>query len=346
MRWASDIHSDTPARTHDLVHGRNIVTMIETADRVAAMGRVVFLRSDLLAEGVSDKVIRSALRRRDWVRVRRGAYALTSVWESLDEVERHIATACAVVRKARTAVVLSHLTAAAIHGADMWDGDFSDVHLTRLDRKAGRAEAGVRQHRGRLRRKDIVAVGGLAVTAPTRTALDVSTTMDVEHALVVADSLCQKQLTTPEAMRRRYANMRHWPETLATELLLRLVDPAKQSAGETRSGYLIWKQGLPAPVCQYPIRDLAGRVFATVDFAWPEYGVYLEFDGKVKYSALLRDGETPADAVFREKKREDRIRELTGWICIRITWADLFDPIGTAARIRRILEANLPDNVA
>jgi len=341
-----DTHSDTRVQARDIVRGRTIVTMIETADRLAAMGMVVFLRSDLLAEGVSDKMIRSALRRRDWVRVRRGAYAVTSTWESLSEIERHIATAHCVVRKARTPVVLSHLTAAAIHRADIWEGDWSDVHLTRLDRKAGRAEAGVRQHRGRLRRKDIVTVGGLAVTAPTRTALDVSTLMDVEHALVVADSLCHKQLTTPEAMRRRYSTMRHWPETLATELLLRLVDPAKESVGETRSGYLIWKQGLPAPVCQYPIHDSAGHVFATVDFAWPEYGVFLEFDGKVKYEALLRDGESPSDVVFREKRREDRIRELTGWVCIRITWADLFDPIGTADRIRRILEANLPDNVA
>ncbi len=41
--------------------------------------------------------------------------------------------------------------------------------------------------------------------------------------------------------------------------------------------------------------------------------------------------------VFREKRREDRIRELTGWRCFRITWHDLGDPGRLAARIRAFL---------
>ena len=28
-----------------------------------------------------------------------------------------------------------------------------------------------------------------------------------------------------------------------------------------------------------------------VDLAWPEYGVFLEFDGRVKYEKYLREGE-------------------------------------------------------
>jgi len=41
--------------------------------------------------------------------------------------------------------------------------------------------------------------------------------------------------------------------------------------------------------------------------------------------------------VFREKKREDLIRAVTGWRCIRITWIDLEHPERTAARIRAVL---------
>jgi len=62
--------------------------------------------------------------------------------------------------------------------------------------------------------------------------------------------------------------------------------------------------------------------------------VWLEFDGREKYLRFRRDGETIADAVLREKRREERVRELTGWICVRITWADLADPRRVAARIR------------
>ena len=59
-----------------------------------------------------------------------------------------------------------------------------------------------------------------------------------------------------------------------------------------------------------------------------------EFDGKVKYGRYLRPDESPGDAVFREKQREDAIREATGWSMIRLVWADLHQPRATGARIR------------
>ena len=56
--------------------------------------------------------------------------------------------------------------------------------------------------------------------------------------------------------------------------------------------HLMLAAGLPAPVPQYKIRDGSGRVVHRVDFAWPELGVFLEFDGKVKYEKYLRSGQT------------------------------------------------------
>ena len=88
---------------------------------------------------------------------------------------------------------------------------------------------------------------------------------------------------------------------------------------------------------QYKIRDRSGEVVAVVDFAWPELGLFLEFDGKIKYEKLLKDGESASDVVVREKRREDLIRELTGWRCIRLVWADLERPERTAQRIRAML---------
>jgi hypothetical protein len=74
-----------------------------------------------------------------------------------------------------------------------------------------------------------------------------------------------------------------------------------------------------------------------VDYAWPELGVFLEFDGRIKYQELLKEGESVTDVVLREKKREELICRLTGWRCIRITWADLYQPERTAAAIRALL---------
>ena len=38
--------------------------------------------------------------------------------------------------------------------------------------------------------------------------------------------------------------------------------------------------------------------------AWPDYGVFLEFDGKEKYLRYRRPGESVIDTVLREKRRE------------------------------------------
>ena len=92
---------------------------------------------------------------------------------------------------------------------------------------------------------------------------------------------------------------------------------------------------MPQP--QYKVRDPAtGEVVARVDFAWPELGLFLEFDGRVKYQKLLKEGESVTDVVLREKRREELICRLTGWRCIRIVWADLYTPERTAAIIRSL----------
>jgi len=98
----------------------------------------------------------------------------------------------------------------------------------------------------------------------------------------------------------------------------------------------VWSQGLPAPEVNYPIFDENGVEVARVDLAWPAYGLFLEFDGKVKYEGLLRDGERASDVVVREKQREDMICRLTGWHCIRVVWADLYTPRQTADRVREM----------
>ena len=101
---------------------------------------------------------------------------------------------------------------------------------------------------------------------------------------------------------------------------------------------MCWSQHLPRPIPQLVIRDEAGTEVARVDFAWPDQGVFLEFDGKSKYERFRRQGETLEQFLMREKRREEMICQLTGWVCIRITWADLENPVRTAGRIRRILD--------
>lgn len=303
----------------------------------------VFLCREAKALGYDTKTIARMVRSGRWHRVRHGAYTFGDIWTGLRDGERHQCTTRAVLKNAHTEVVASHRSAIVEHTDGWWDLDLSEVDVTRTDGKTGRREAGVRQHRGLLLPSDIEERNGILVTGATRSALDLTTVTDVEHSLVPIDRLIHEGKTSLQAMAERYAaGMEQWPQTLATDLTLRLADGRAESPGETRARYLFWQQGLPTPVLQYEVRDHAGRLLGTTDFAWPEHRVFGEFDGMTKYQTLLRPGETAADAVIREKLREQRLIEETGWRFIRFIWADLYRPEHTAARVRRILGVGSP----
>ena len=297
----------------------------------------IFLRREALAVGYTDRALARAIRGRIIHRLRHGAYVFVDHWVELDESGRHLLRAMAVRRTARTDVVLSHTTALIKMGAPVWDLPLDDVHLTRRDRGAGRREAGVAQHSGQLLNGDVCEIDRVAITSATRTAIDLTMVADVEHCLPAIDYLLHIGATDKAALVRRAGLCEVWPRTLATDLTIRLADGRSESVGETRSRLMLWRGGLPAPEPQYDILDERGSVVARVDFAWPEYGVFLEFDGRAKYEKFLKEGEPVVAAVLREKKREEMICRLTGWRCIRIVWADLYRPDATNAYIRSVL---------
>lgn len=294
-------------------------------------------RKQLLADGYDDKAIRRAVRVGVLHRVRYGSYVDGAAWSKLDTAAQHAVRARAVCLRAQTETVISHASALPFYQGPTWGFDLDEVHVTRDDHKAGRREAGVRQHRGRLLPDDVVDAGDVRVTSPTRLGLELTALGNSEAALVALCFLLHERLTTPEKLTARLQDMDRWPDTLATRVVLRLADERIESPGEARTLYLCWQQGLPMPEPQYEVRDRDGRFAGRVDFAWPELGVFLEFDGKEKYTKYLREGESVVDAVLREKRREERICEVTGWRCIRLTWADLLAPERTAARIRAVL---------
>ena len=296
----------------------------------------IWLRKELIASGLSDRSIATMVATGELHRVRYGSYVSGTAWAQASETQRHSILARAVVRRANAEVVVSHISAAAEWEVALWDVALDVVHLTRIDQEAGRREAGVIQHLGKLRDEDVLVRNGIAVTNPTRTALDCACVLDVERALVVISDLLHRGLTTIDKLRAMEEFMSQWPGSLSVRLVLGLVDALCESVGERRFLYLAWKQGLPRPEAQHEVIDETGHRYR-LDFAWPEHKVWLEFDGRVKYEKYLKEGESVTDAVLREKRREEEIARLTGWRCIRITWADLAHPERTAGKIRALL---------
>ena len=304
--------------------------------RVLAEADGFFTRPDALGVGHDDKSIRRALRARVWLRLRPGTYTFPDLWPGTAEA-LHLCRGRAVCRKLGPRVALSHVSAALEHGLRVWGADLGRVHVTRLDGGAGRTEAGVAHHIGFTTDDDLVRVDDRWVVRPARAALETASLVSTESGLATIDSALHLGRCDAAELESVADLLRFWPDMRGVQVAHRLADPGGQSVGESRTRYLCYAHGLPAPQLQFPVHDGAGRLIGITDFAWPEHRMLGEFDGRVKYGRLLREGEEPGDAVFREKLREDRLREVTGWGMVRVVWADLDHPEVTAARIRHQL---------
>ncbi len=303
--------------------------------RQIARERGVFLRAEALGHGHDDASLKRSLRAGVLTRVRHGSYTFTDMWQPLSAEQQHVVQGRAVMRRVR-GVALSHTTAALAHGMDVWDAELGRVHVTRLDGAAGRTEPDLVHHEGFADSSDLTTVQGVAATRPARATLETATLLGTERGLVTASSGLRLGLFTGSELCHQHDQMQRWRGALQLHLVTRLADPRHESAGEARAAYLFWRQGLPCPTPQFEVTDAAGRLVARVDFAWERHRLVMEFDGRQKYLAAYRPGETAADVVLREKRREDALRE-AGWMVLRMTWGDLRRPQETADRIRRHL---------
>ena len=300
---------------------------------------VVVLRRDLIAAGYTDRQIRTRVKTGELHRVRHGSYCDADLWHSLSPADQHRVLARAVLARAHPATVLTHVSSATEQQAPVWGHDLTKVHTTRTDGRAGRKECDRVQHAGTMPAYHVKQVNGVPVSLATRCAVEMTTISTVESALITVDGLLHAGLTTINGITQFAHRTRWWPNSLRTTVVLRLADERHESAGESRVVNFCYTQGLPRPEPQVIIRDEAGREVARVDFAWVRFGVFLEFDGRIKYEKYRREGESLEAFLMREKAREELICQLTGWTCIRITWTQLDKPRKLAGRIRRILDS-------
>lgn len=316
------------ARPHPETHAstwRDFFAMEDGSLREIVRRHGVFLRREALAMGYDDRAVTKLHATGAWIRVRHGAYTFADLWNKADLTERYRIRSRAVLRTHGARAVLSHTSAVLEHPVHHWGLDLTRTHITRTDGSPGRSSGDVHQHVGLLRPTEVTKNGHASATGLARALVETTSINTTEAGLIVVESALHQRLVTMkdlEAHRRLRANC---AGARRTDLVLRLAGSSSESVAETRTKHLLWRSGVPAPVQQYAIHDATGRFVAVVDFAWPELGVVLEFDGKLKYERYLKPGESPGDAVFREKVREDRLRA-AGWRVVRITWKDLSDP--------------------
>jgi hypothetical protein len=293
------------------------------------------VRRELIAAGWTDHELRRQQRTGELLRLARGIYLPAP--DAPPRFEARHALLAAVRDEREACGVLSHVSAALLHGMSTWGLPLDRVHRTRDRRTGGRVGEGVHVHAAPLDPCEVVELDGRLVTSAARTVIDVARTAGFEAAVAVADSALHKHLTDPDELARAVRRCTGWPGAPQARRVVAAADGDSESVGESRSRLAIGRAGLPQPLLQWEVVG-GGRVFE-VDFGWPELQTVGEFDGLAKYRRLLKPGQDPAEVVVAEKLREDEIRDL-GLRVVRWVWAEIDDFAPVAGRIRRAFAAS------
>lgn len=293
----------------------------------------ILLTADLLRRGFSTDELDRLRRSGELERVRRGAYVRSSPQSAAEDRHRRLVEAA--LAQLRGGGVVSHVSAAVLHGLPVRSEALTRVHVTRTRRGGGRLRAGVEVHTSTLVEDDVVMLGPWPVTSLPRTVVDLGRTLCLADAVVAGDPALGRGLNRVDLL-EVLERCRGWPGVGRARRVVDLLDGRSESVGESLSRVRIHEAGLPMPDLQVEVFDDRGRLVGRADFGWRERRLLGEFDGRVKYGRLLKPGQAVEDVVYREKLREDAMRDL-GWRMARWTWPDLHPGQVLVERLERAL---------
>jgi hypothetical protein len=289
-------------------------------------------RVQALEAGYTERRLKTLLQPRGaWIAVRRGVYAERGEWDGADDARRHLLRVVAATMTMRMPYVLSHSSAAVVHGLDCRPFWCELVHVSHPGVLGGRTEGGVKHHPAWVPQHQIVRVGGLAVTSLERTAVDIAREHGFEDGVVACDQVLRRG-GQRSAMQGVLTQMWSWPYVTQARTAVWLADAGAENIGESLARMLVVELGFGTPQTQVWVEDDGRR--ARVDLMLN--GHVFEFDGRRKYVGTARGGlaEDAERVLWEEKQREDWLRSL-GYGVSRIVWADLFGP-GRRAALRRL----------
>jgi hypothetical protein len=292
------------------------------------------LTAELLAEGWSFAELDRMARSGQVQRIRRGAYECAPA-RSLERRDQHRRLIQATLRQTSVDSAISHMSAAVLHHLPIWNDQLGRVHITRNQSGGGKVRRYVHLHAAPLPEIDICEINGQRVTTLARTVLDLLRTLTMERSVPIGDAALRLGLTL-EKLAEVAERCMGWRGMLQARRAMNFLDARSESAGESYSRVVLDRIGIPAPIPQYEVFS-RGVLVGRADFGWEEFRTLGEFDGKEKYGKLLKPGQTAADVLFAEKRREDALRDL-GWQIVRWVWEDLYHPEELRGRLERAFE--------
>jgi predicted transcriptional regulator of viral defense system len=295
----------------------------------------VFTSKEALAVGYRVEDIRTELSTGRWVRLRKGIYISAADVTTTDARQRHLLDCLAVLLSLDAGPVLSHASAARLHALIIPRNQPHDVRVTATDQwRRGR---GYRVARAALPDDDVRPWFAFRTTTVARTLVDCAREWSLTDSVIAIDAAMQELKVDRAEMHSAVLTGSHRVGIAGAARALELSDGRAESPLETRGRLALLSAGLPRPELQVDIHDHAGFI-GRVDAWYDGAAIALEFDGRVKYSEP-RDGSSSGDVLWKEKRREDRMRD-AGVRFVRIVQEDLGAPWRQkAARIRSLLDA-------
>ena len=171
---------------------------------------------------------------KDLVRsVRHGVYVATADVVAMTVEEKHVVAVRALAAVSDRPLVLSHWSAAVLHGLDVLGERLGAVDVTFEDAGA-RGLQKVRSHLFGVREEELVELHGLLVTAPGRTVVDIAGSGTFEDGVVVADAALRAGI--PREMLELAVDLAG-PRRSAKQIakVMELADGDSDSAGESVS---------------------------------------------------------------------------------------------------------------
>ncbi|MDY7541646.1 MULTISPECIES: type IV toxin-antitoxin system AbiEi family antitoxin domain-containing protein [unclassified Cryobacterium] len=300
--------------------------MTTRLDTLAARYRELIPTGALNAAGLQSTAIDALLRDGTLVRIRRGMFVWGAFWRESDPDNRYRLFVRASAACAIRPLVLSHISAAALHGLPyigLWP---REVHALDPEATGGSHARFLTAHRGAsASAPDTVEVAGCTVTSLVRTLVDVAAGTNFLTAVVMIDhALRVEQVRAADDVRLGRAGARAiTKDDLLTELALvnprrgyrqaeaaiDFANPLSANGGESLSRVRLFELGFVVPELQVCFPNVRGHDY-WVDFYWRTVRKIGEFDGHQKYTrARILAGRDPAEVVLQEKKREDALRE-------------------------------------
>ncbi len=295
----------------------------------------MFTSKEALAVGYRVEDVRAELSSRRWVRLRKGIYIAAADVPTTDARQRHLVDCVAVLLSLDAGPVLSHASAARLHGLIVPRAEVADVRVTAVDQwRRGR---GYRVARAALPDDDVRPWAVFRTTSVARTLIDCAREWSLTASVIAIDAAMQTRKVDRAELRRAVLSGTHRVGIGGAARAVDLSDGRAESPLESRGRLALLSAGLPRPELQVDVYDDVGFI-GRVDAWYAEAAVAVEFDGQVKYVDPW-SGSPSGEVLWEEKRREDRLRAV-GVRVVRVVSDDLGSEwMRKADRIARLLAA-------